>query len=390
MTSTGPIAAAGAEFLLRPDVIFLNHGSFGACPRPVFETYQRWQRQLEAEPVEFLGRRLEDALRDARQALAAYLHTAADNLVFIPNATVGINIVARSLPLTEGDEVLGTDHEYGAAECCWRYVCQQRGARYRSQPIALPLADDDDDEAVVDEFWAGVTAQTRVIFLSHLTSPTALRFPVAALCQRARAAAIYTVIDGAHAPGQLDVHLDEIGADFYTGNCHKWLCAPKGSAFLFVRPDLQEFMQPLIVSWGYESLHPSDSRFQDLFGWTGTMDPAAYLSVPAAIGFQAEHDWPSVRGAAHALAREAQERVLALSGASPIAPGHAWSQMCSIPLPPCDPTALQEWLFREHHIEVPILRWNDQTFLRLSVQAYNTPADIDHLLTALKRFSRHM
>src|SRR5262249_20453209 len=151
-------------------------------------------------PVEFLGRRLDDRLRDARQALAAYLHTDTDRLVFVPNATVGCNIVARSIPLTVGDEVLGSDHEYGAAERCWRYICQQRGAQYRSQPIALPLADDDDHEAIIDAFWAGVSTRTRVIFLSHITSPTALRFPVAALCQRSRAAGIYTVIDGAHAP----------------------------------------------------------------------------------------------------------------------------------------------------------------------------------------------
>ncbi len=384
MTATGPIVAAGSEFLLRPDITFLNHGSFGACPRPVFETYQRWQRELEAEPVEFLSRELEGRLRGARQALAMYLHTEADNLVFIPNVTVGINIVARSIRLSEGDEVLGTDHEYGAAERCWRYICQQRSAWYRSQPIPMPLGD---DEAVVDALWAGVTAKTRVILVSHISSPTALRFPVAAICQRAREAGIYTVIDGAHAPGQIDVNLNEVGADYYTGNCHKWMCAPKGSAFLFVRPDRQDEIQPLIVSWGYESLNPSHSRFQDLFGWTGTMDPAAYLSVPAAIAFQAEHDWPSVRRAAHALAKAAQERILALLGISPIAPERAWSQMCAIPIPPCDPTVLQQWLFREHRIEALALRWNDQHFLRLSVQAYNSPADIDHLIAALQRFT---
>ncbi len=214
--------ALAAEFMLRPDVTFLNHGSFGACPRPVFETYQCWQRELELEPVEFLGRRVPGLLREARQVLAEYVGVQPGTLVFVPNATFGVNIVARSLELAPGDEVLGTDHEYGAAEHAWQFSCGKRGATYIRQPIPLPVSDASD---VIDALWAGVTDRTRVIFLSHITSPTAIIFPIAEICRRARAAGIMTVIDGAHAPGQIPLDLAAIDPDFYTGNCHKWLCS---------------------------------------------------------------------------------------------------------------------------------------------------------------------
>ncbi|HEV2239161.1 MAG TPA: aminotransferase class V-fold PLP-dependent enzyme, partial [Ktedonobacterales bacterium] len=290
--SRAPVAAAGAEYLLRPGVAFLNHGSFGACPRPVFDAYQHWQRELEGEPVEFLQRRLPALLAEARARLGAFVGTQADNLVFVPNATYAINIIARSLELQPGDEVLGSDHEYGAVARTWRFNCARQGAVWRAQPIPLPITSADE---FIERFWAGVTPRTRVIVLSHITSPTALIFPVAEVVRRARERGILTVIDGAHAVGQLDLALDDLGADFYTSNAHKWLCSAKGSAFLFARPEAQALLRPLAVSWGWEAITPGPSRYQDYFEWTGTDDPAAYLSVPAAIEFQRRHDWPRVR-----------------------------------------------------------------------------------------------
>jgi isopenicillin-N epimerase len=384
-----PVAEAGREFLVRRDIAFLNHGSFGACPRPVFEEYQRWQRELEAEPVEFLGRRMDGLLAEARAPLAALIGAAPDDLVFVPNATHGVNIVARSLAQTlrPGDEVLGTDHEYGAVERTWTYLCEQRGATYRAQPVALPVMD---AAALVDQLWRGVTERTRVIVVSHITSPTALIFPVAEICRRAREQGIVTIVDGAHAPGQLDLDMEAIGADYYTGNCHKWLCAPKGAAFLYARPERQPLLDPLVVSWGWRPREPGPSPFQDLFGWVGTEDPSAYLSVPAAIRFQAQHDWPRVRAACRKLLVEARRRITELTGLEPIAPDAEawWVQMAALPLPvslELGAKELQRRLFAEHGVEVPIGEWQGRRFVRVSIQAYNSPADVERLLTGLEQ-----
>ncbi len=207
------------HFLLDRQIVFLNHGSFGATPRPVFERYQAWQRELEDQPVEFLGRRILPLLAEARRDLGEYLGTHRDNLVFIPNTTFGVNVIARSLPLGSGDEILSTDHEYGACENAWKVASSASGAIFRQLPVPLPVSSSDE---VLETIWQAVSRHTRVIYLSHITSPTAVRFPIEALCRRARQAGILTVIDGAHAPGQIPLELDELGADFYTGNCHKW------------------------------------------------------------------------------------------------------------------------------------------------------------------------
>jgi isopenicillin-N epimerase len=384
-TSAAPLAAVGRAFLLREGVAFLNHGSFGACPRPVFETYQRWQRELEAEPVEFLGRRIPDLLAAARAALGAYVGAAADDLVFVPNATTGVNIVAHSLDLQPGDEVLGTDHEYGAVERTWTYVCERQGARYRTQSIALPIRD---TEEVVEQFWQGVTERTRAIVVSHITSPTALILPVAEICRRARAHGILTVVDGAHVPGHLALDLEALGADFYTGNCHKWVCASKGAAFLYARRERQALLRPLIVSWGWHPRDPGPSPFQDLFGWTGTDDPSAALSVPAAIAFQQEHDWPGVQAACHNLLAQARADVAMLTGLPPICPDSTewYGQMAALPLPADGLPAkeLQRRLFEEHAVEVPITEWQTQRFVRVSIQAYNSERDVARLMVGLR------
>ncbi|MBI3153592.1 MAG: aminotransferase class V-fold PLP-dependent enzyme, partial [Chloroflexi bacterium] len=287
------------HFLLNPTVTFLNHGSFGAAPKPVFKEYQRWQRELEYQPVEFLGRRHNDLMRASREVLGKYLGTSAENLVYAQNVTIALNIVARSLELGVGDEVLTTNHEYGAMDRTWRFLSKERGFAYINQPVDLTSQDD-----FVESFWKGVTPRTRVIFLSHITSPTATIFPVEKIIQRARAKNIITVIDGAHVAGQLPLHLDSLGADFYCGNLHKWLCAPKGAGFLYARPQVQHLLKPLVVSWGYESETPSGSTFIDHHEWWGTRDIAAFLSVPKAIEFQQNHAWAEVRGACHQLAVE--------------------------------------------------------------------------------------
>jgi len=383
-------------FLLDPGLVFLNHGSFGACPKPVFERYQGWQRELERNPVAFLGRRSAALLGEARAALGAYLGASGSDLVFLPNATTGVNLVARSIGLQPGDEVLATDHEYGACDAAWRFVCERAGAHYRRVPVPLPF----DPETFAARLLQAATPRTKLIFSSHITSTTALVFPVAELCARAREAGITTLIDGAHAPGQIALDLAAVGADFYTGNCHKWLCAPKGSAFLHARPEHHEALHAGVVSWGYLAAEVGASSLGGHTGfdayvgtttlerrlqWQGTRDIAAFLSVPAAIGFQAEHDWPRHRARCHDMALATQRTVLARNGLSAIAEGHSLAQMAPIPVRATDADALRRQLFEQHHIEVPVTQHGSHTFVRLSVQAYNTQAELDALVSALQR-----
>ncbi len=373
-------------FLLDPKIHFLNHGSFGATPRPVFEAYQNWQRRLERQPVLFLGREHDSLLRESRAALGAYLNAGSDDLVYIPNATHGVNIVARSLQLRPGDEILTTNHEYGACDFTWDFLCAKSGAKTIRQPIPLPVKD---EAEVLDQFWAGVSERTRVIYLSHITSPTALRLPVEAICQRARQRGILTVIDGAHAPGQIPLDLSAIDADFYTGNCHKWMLAPKGAAFLYARRDVQGLIEPLVVSWGYGSApgFGTGSRFVDLLQWTGTHDPAAYLSVPVAIDFMCANRWDEVRRECHRLLAEALADLQALTGLEAPYPPESgfYAQMAIIRLPAsADLPVWKTRLYDEFKVEIPLVEWHEQKFARISIQAYNTRADVEALLSGLR------
>ena len=364
------------EFLLDPDITFLNHGSFGACPRAVFDRYQELQRELEREPVLFLARRLEALLAEARAVLGAYVGADPDDLVFVPNATSGVNIAAWPLGLQAGDEVLTTNLEYGALDLTWEHVCGDFGARYVRTPIPLPIGSDDD---VVETIWSAVNSKTRVLFLSHHTSSTALTLPVAELCRRARERGIVTVIDGAHVPGHLPLNIRDLDPDFYAGNCHKWLCAPKGAGFLYVRRELQRDVHPLMISWGYEG---DDPTFLTRHEKQGTRDPSAYLTVPAAIEWQASRAWHLVRERCHELARRAAEEL----GLSPVVPGtrHGlYGQMVSLRLPDDVREDLQERLFDEHRIEVPVFERERPHLIRVSFQGYNDAADLERLKAAL-------
>ncbi|HEY3248155.1 MAG TPA: aminotransferase class V-fold PLP-dependent enzyme [bacterium] len=368
-------------FLLRPDVVFLNHGSFGACPRPVFAVYQRWQRALERQPVEFLARRFPALMQSAREALAAYVGARADDVVYVPNATSGLNVVARSLPLRPGDEVVGTDHEYGALDRTWTFVCERRRARYVKAAVPVPVRS---AQQVADAIWSAVTPRTRVLFCSHISSPTALIFPIRELIRRARQAGILTVIDGAHAPGQIPLRLDDLGADFYAGNCHKWLCAPKGAAFLHARPEVQGMLSPLVVSWGWRAERPGPSRFIDEQEWQGSRDIAAYLSVPAAIEFLRNRQWDRVRARCHRLAKRLRAGLLRAGGGLALSPDSPrwYAQMVSVPIPVADAEAFQRRLYARFRIEVPVVPWNGRTLVRGCVQGYNTGTDISALIDA--------
>jgi isopenicillin-N epimerase len=348
-------------FLLDPDVVYLNHGSFGACPRPVFEAYQRLQLELEREPVDFLGRerRLPERLEPARLRLAEYVGSPPGDLVFATNASSALNTAIRSLDLEPGDEVLLGDAEYGGLGILWDWVAETRGVQLRRVPF--------------DELLPG--PRTRVVFCSHVEWTTGRINDVAPICSAARDAGAVSIVDGAHAPGQIDVDLVACGADIYAGNCHKWLCAPKGSGFLYARPEIQDLIEPQVISWDYTP----DAPFAERHRWQGTRDPAAYLAVPAAIDFQASHEWPSVRN----RCRQLLESFRDASGLEALT--DRFAQMVGFRLPVEDREAFKHELFERYRIEVPVLDVKGTPVLRVSVQAYNDETDLDALTAAVAR-----
>lgn len=345
-------------FLLDPDVVFLNHGSFGACPRPVFEAYQRFQRELERQPVEFLGleRRFPELIEDARLRLASYVGADSPSLVFVPNASTALNAAIRSLELQPGDEVLIGDAEYGGMRILWDFIARRTGAIVTERPFA--------------ELDPG--RSTRILYCSHIEWTSGRVNDVAALCAAARESGAVSIVDGAHAPGQIELSLEDIGADVYAGNCHKWLGAPKGSAFFYARREIQPSFDPLVVSWDWDAENPFAQRHR----WQGTRDPSAFLAVPVAIDFQAEHNWPTVRERCHALLAAAD------FGLEPLTDDFV--QMRGFRLPDyVDGPALKRRLYDRHRIEVPIVQTARGWTMRVSVQAYNDESDLDALVAAL-------
>jgi isopenicillin-N epimerase len=353
-------------FLLDPDVVHLNHGSYGACPEPVLREYQRLQVELERGPTEFFTRRVfrgfwgdDDGtgeLTAARAALASFLGARGDDLVFVPNATSGLNPVIRSLELRPGDEVLTTAHEYGAITRTWDFA----GA---TLVVCAP-----------EELASRIGPHTRAVSVSHVTSPTAIVLPVVEICAAARARGALAIVDGAHAPGQLPLDLEALGADVYAGNCHKWLCAPKGAGFLWARPEHQRWIEPLVVSWGYRD----EADFGERHGWQGTRDPSAYLAVPKAIEVHATFDAQGQR----ALADEAERRLVRL-GLTRV-PGEPAPFMRAVELPPGDPGELWQRLYAEHRVEVPVYEWDGRRILRVSIGPYNDEDDVERLVSALR------
>ncbi len=372
-------------FQLSADITYLNHGAYGSTPIPVLTYYQDLQRQLEENPTEFFLKRFYIHENKTRQALSLYLHAPMDHILLLPNVTHAINLVAKSLQFNPNDEILLSDHEYGACEIIWNYIQRKTGARLVLAKIPLPIQS---DEAIIESLWHHVTERTRLIFLSHITSPTALRFPIGPICQRAREEGIVTLIDGAHAPGQIDLDLQALQADFYTGNCHKWMLAPKGAAFLYVHPNMQEALTPLVISWGYgeHTDISTGSKFVDQFAWRGTEDPSAIFSIPAAIEFMRQHHWEEVRLQCHQLALEFIHLAGSRLGLIPLCPQNLIAQMVSMRLPvETDTKRLQQYLMEEENIFVPILDWKGTKLIRVSYQAYNSDADTYRLVDALEK-----
>lgn len=380
---------------LDPEIVFLNHGSFGAAPRIVRDEQQRIRDRLEAEPVRFFERRYQPLLDRARAVLAQFVGTRAQDLVFVANATTAVNTVLGSLDLRPGDELLTTNHEYNACRNALEAVTASTGASVVVADVPFPLRSENE---ITEAIFARVTPRTRLLLVDHVTSQTALVMPVRQLIREVRTRGVEVLVDGAHAPGMIDLDLEGLGAAYYTGNCHKWLCAPKGAAFLNVREDLRPTVRPLVISHGANASSSRRSRFHLEHDWTGTCDPSAWLSVPSAItGLAAmvEGGWTEIRKRNHALAVAARELLCRALDVESGCPSSMIGSMAVVHLPDSNGgekedafsrDALQNELYREWGIEVPVIPWPSPParLLRVSAQLYNSLEQFEYLAEALQ------
>lgn len=378
------------EWTLPDDVVYLNHGSFGPSPRVVQEAFFDWTRRLESQPMDFFVRRLEEHLDDAAARLGAFIGAGADDLIFTDNATTGMNIVTASVDLAAGDEVLFTDHEYGAVRRIWQRACKRAGAEIVVRPLPDPL---ESAEQTAEEFLAGVTNRTKLIVVSHVTSPTAAVIPVESICRRARALRVPVCIDGPHAVAMRPLDLASLDCDFYAASCHKWLSAPFGSGFLYVAGRRRQHIEPVVMSWG-GSVSGREPHWKNEFNWVGTDNPARYLAIPAAIDFFEQCGIEAFRERTHYLARYARGRIESLTGMAAVVPddGEWYGSMITLEIPTAgiEPPAggsrdpLQDALWEQHRIEVPVVHWKSRRFVRVSCHLYNSTDDVDQLVEALR------
>jgi isopenicillin-N epimerase len=370
------------HFLLNPDITFFNFGSFGACVKPVLEKYHALQYEQELDSVDFIVSKGLQYLKEAREALGLYIGCHANDVVFVTNPSYAVNAVAKSLLLKLGDEVLTTDIEYGACDKTWDYYCEKAGAKYIQRAVKLPLLREDE---MVEDFLKGITANTKLIFISHITSSTALRLPVEKICAAAKKLGIATFVDGAHAPAHINIDLQNSPFDFYTGACHKWMLTPKGSSFMYVSKEKQHLVDPLIVSWGYKALFPSESKFLDYHQMNGTRDYTAFLTLPTAIDFMKENNWWAVSNSCKQLVKENRAELCKILGTEPIAmpEGEFALQMFATEVKTTEPEKLHDYLYNMHKIQIPVMRLREKAFMRFSINAFNSQADLDKLFAAL-------
>ncbi|MGE0568409.1 MAG: aminotransferase class V-fold PLP-dependent enzyme [Bacteroidia bacterium] len=370
------------QFLLDPSITFLNFGSFGACPKEIFEEYQRIQLELEREPVQFIVFDGPEKLRDSRNILGKYLGVSGDDLVYVTNPSYAVNIIAKNLNLKEGDELLSTNLEYGACDKTWEYYANKKGFNYVKQPITLPLTD---KETFVSDFFKGMNKNTKAIFISHITSSTALRFPVEEICRIAKEKGLITIVDGAHAPAQIKLDISEIEADYYLGACHKWMMAPKGASFLYVKKEFQNNLDPLIISWGYGNDAIVESKLIDYHQMQGTRDISAFLTIPKCIEFMTKNNWTEVTSNCKKIVRENAQRFAELMNTECLAPINEdfIGQILSLKITFGKPELLQKKLFDNFKIEIPVMKHGNDYYLRFSINGFNSQRDLDQLYSAI-------
>ncbi len=379
-------------FTLDPGIHFLNHGSFGACPAAIQSRQKEYQTMVEREPVRFMIRDLEEMILHVKASLAAFLGTDAGSIVLLPNVTHGVNTVLKSIPWQPGDEIITTSHMYGACRVLLQYLSASAGITFREAGVPFPLTD---QGQVTECILAAITNRTRLVFIDHVTSPTALIFPVEEIVSECNRRGIDCLVDGAHAPGALPLDLDALGASWYTGNCHKWMCTPKSAGFLYARPDRRDILQPL----AHSHFSSPERPFTERFHWPGTTDPTPALCIPDAILWGESllpGGWEAIRRHNHRLACEARKVICDALDIPPPCPDDMLTSMAAIPagftdkavnsgLHSFDP--LQETLFREYRIEILVYSWHacGTRILRLSSQLYNDLTQYEYLAGCLKK-----
>ena len=379
-------------FQLDPDITFLNHGSYGACPSPVFEDYQKWQVMIEQHPVKFMQDDIYQYLDESRSSLGSFINCDKNDLIYVPNPTHAVANIINNVNLDIGDEVLSTDLEYGSCDRMWFYEAQQKGFIYNRSKVSLPIID---NETFCNDFWKNATEKTKYIFISQITSSTGMILPIPEIVLEAKSRGIKTIIDGAHVPAHIDLDINDLDPDYYVGACHKWLCCPKGVSFLYVKKDQQENIQPQIMSWGwgeeYEEFKDStqlksSSRFINIFQWQGTRDMSAFLTVPKAIEFQEKYDWDSVRNRCKKMIIDARNQISTVTNLPKICPDDWLGQMASFLFPADDVAELKKSLYNDYQIEIPAMSYNGYSALRISIQGYNSEDEVDYLVETLKKF----
>tara|TARA_Y100001960_G_scaffold315732_1_gene381693 strand:+ start:119 stop:1297 length:1179 start_codon:yes stop_codon:yes gene_type:complete len=382
-------------FILDPQTVYLTHGTFGGCLKTAFDNKVKWHKKIESDPFDFINNHAFNDLEYSRKILSNYLNCSYQDIVYFPNPSTALNAVIKSMPLSNGDEVLTTSHEYGSLDRTWKYYSSLKGYIYKSITIDIPY---DDKQIFIDSFLNQITDKTKIIYLSHITSSTGLIFPVKEICEIARKHNIISIVDGAHAPGQIPVDISKINPDIYVGACHKWMCSPKGVSFLYAKKTIQNSIDPLVISWGWNSDNPGQSQFIDYHQYQGTNDISAYLTIPSIIDFFEKKNWIDIQKKCHELIVDflnnyKDKIILSSNNQNHIA------QMLSFKINsnsklvrdvlnnPNEILNAQNKIFDYNQIRIPVIVWNQEIFMRVSIQAYNKPQDLEKMLEMLKYFN---
>ena len=369
------------RFILDRKTTFLNHGSFGACTKEVMNQYIEFQYKLENQPVHFIEKEIPDLMIKSRKSLSTFLNVDSNDLILIDNPTTAINEIIRSLKLQPGDEIISTDHEYGAMDKAWEFITEKTGSIYKNIKLPFPIESNDDITSTIVN---NCSDKTKVLFISHITSPTAIIFPVKELCDFARKNNIIIIIDGAHAPGHIELDIRNLNPDYYIGTCHKWLCTPKGVSFLYVNKEIQNKLDPLIIGWGWRDSETKLSNFQSNHQWWGTRDMSSYFCIPLAIMIHQEKEMVHSRIQCLSKIPIIRKEINNITKQSDICPKEMLGHMASMIIPIENHLEIKNILINEYNIEIPIFNWKGKSLLRVSYYLYNQKKDINYLIKALK------